>query len=136
MSFPEFTSYGDPRRATSAETDFLINPLNAELNPICHLLALLGAHHILHISRIRVNPMLKRGAWFQEIYVKQDKICIHKHEQFTNQNMTRKASENLRGSYFLLNCGWVTCIITCNIEQCRCGCTSPQHDGETNTFPF
>ena len=31
------------------------NPLNAELNPICHLLALLGAHHILHISRIRVN---------------------------------------------------------------------------------
>jgi hypothetical protein len=32
-----------------------INPLNAELNPICHLLALLGAHHILHISRVRVN---------------------------------------------------------------------------------
>jgi len=29
-----------------------INPLNAELNPICHLLALLGAQHILHISRI------------------------------------------------------------------------------------
>jgi hypothetical protein len=39
-----------------------INPINAELNPICHLLALLGAHHILHVSRIRVkaterNPM-------------------------------------------------------------------------------
>ena len=33
----------------------LLNPLNAELNPICHLLALLGAHHILHISRIRVK---------------------------------------------------------------------------------
>ena len=32
-----------------------INPLNAELNPICHLLALLGAHHILYISRIRVK---------------------------------------------------------------------------------
>jgi len=31
------------------------NPLNAELNPSCHLLALLGAHLILHISRIRVN---------------------------------------------------------------------------------
>ena len=31
--------------------------LNAELNPICHLLALLGAHPILHISRIRVNLM-------------------------------------------------------------------------------
>jgi len=31
------------------------NPLNAKLNPICHLLVLLGAHHILHVSRIRVN---------------------------------------------------------------------------------
>jgi len=33
------------------------NPLNAELNPICHLLALLGAHHILHVSRLRVKPV-------------------------------------------------------------------------------
>ena len=32
-----------------------INPLNTELYPICHLLTLLGAHHILHVSRIRVN---------------------------------------------------------------------------------
>jgi hypothetical protein len=32
-----------------------VNPSNTELNPICHLLALLGAHHILHISRIRVK---------------------------------------------------------------------------------
>jgi len=32
-----------------------VNPLKAELNPICHLLALLGVHHILHVSRIRVN---------------------------------------------------------------------------------
>jgi len=31
------------------------NPLNAELNPICHLLALLAAHPIPHISRIRVK---------------------------------------------------------------------------------
>jgi hypothetical protein len=30
-----------------------LNPLNAELNPICHLLALLGAHCILQVSRIR-----------------------------------------------------------------------------------
>jgi len=33
----------------------LINPLNAELNPICHLLALLGVHHFLHVSTIRVK---------------------------------------------------------------------------------
>jgi hypothetical protein len=32
-----------------------LNPSNAELNPICHLLALLGAHPILYVSRIRVN---------------------------------------------------------------------------------
>jgi hypothetical protein len=31
-----------------------VNPLNAELNPLCYLLALLGAHHILLVSRIRV----------------------------------------------------------------------------------
>jgi hypothetical protein len=35
------------------------NPLNAQLNPICHLLALLGAHPILHVSRIRV----KHSGW-------------------------------------------------------------------------
>jgi hypothetical protein len=32
------------------------NSLNAELNLICHLLALFGAHHILYVSRIRVKP--------------------------------------------------------------------------------
>jgi len=32
-----------------------VNPLNAELNPICHLLALLRAHHILHVSRVRIK---------------------------------------------------------------------------------
>ena len=31
------------------------NPLNAELNPIRHLLALVGARHIVHVSKIRVN---------------------------------------------------------------------------------
>ena len=38
--------------------DEAFNPRNAELNPICHLLALLEAHHILHVSRIRVNLLL------------------------------------------------------------------------------
>jgi hypothetical protein len=36
-----------------------LNPLNAELNPICHLLALLGAHHILHVSRIKFKDLGK-----------------------------------------------------------------------------
>ena len=37
-----------------------INPLNAELNPICYLLALLGVHHFRHISRIRVKSLTLR----------------------------------------------------------------------------
>jgi hypothetical protein len=32
-----------------------INPLNAELNPICHLLAFAAAPYIYDISRLRVN---------------------------------------------------------------------------------
>jgi hypothetical protein len=39
-------------RSDSADS---FNSLNAQLNPICHLLALLGARHILHVSRLRVN---------------------------------------------------------------------------------
>jgi len=38
-----------------------INPLNAELNLMCHMLSLLGAHPILHVSRIRVNTMVIRS---------------------------------------------------------------------------
>ena len=33
----------------------ILNPLNAELNPICNFLALFETHHILHVSRIRVK---------------------------------------------------------------------------------
>ena len=36
----------------------IINPLNAELNPIRHLLALVGARHIVHVNRIRVKGTL------------------------------------------------------------------------------
>jgi len=38
----------------------VINPLNAELNPMCCLLVLLGAHHFLHVSRIRVKSLTLR----------------------------------------------------------------------------
>ena len=36
------------------------NPLKPELNAICYLLALLGAHHFLHVSRIRVKLLTLR----------------------------------------------------------------------------
>jgi len=38
----------------------IINPLNAALNPIRYLLALLGAHHFLRVSRIRVKSLTLR----------------------------------------------------------------------------
>jgi hypothetical protein len=42
----------------------LFNLLNTELNPICHLLALLGAHPVFQISRIRVKQ--KFGSQIQQ----------------------------------------------------------------------
>ena len=39
--------------------EFVFNPLNAELNPICHLLALLGGATIVVVSRLRVNICLQ-----------------------------------------------------------------------------
>ena len=38
----------------------MFNPLKPELNSICYLLALLGAHHFLHVSRIRVKLLTFR----------------------------------------------------------------------------
>ena len=50
---------------------YCLNPLNDELNPICHLLALLGAHHIFHVSGLRVKNIKKiRFLWrVQRVYV-------------------------------------------------------------------
>jgi len=61
----------DKWKVTSAEARFQnfpsvcsihshFNPLNPELNPICYFLALLGAHHFLHVSRIRVKLLTFR----------------------------------------------------------------------------
>jgi len=42
------------------EIRYVINPLNPELNPICYLLTLLGAHHFLHVSGVRVKSLTFR----------------------------------------------------------------------------
>ena len=47
-------------RRSRCKCDDYINPLNAELDPICYLLALLGPHHFLHVSRIRVKLLTLR----------------------------------------------------------------------------
>ena len=46
-----------------AQRIYHLNPLNAELSPICHLQALLGAHHILHVSRTRVKVGKGLSKW-------------------------------------------------------------------------
>ena len=45
------------RLASKTDT---VNPLKAELSPIGHLLVLLGVHHFLHVSRIRVKSLTFR----------------------------------------------------------------------------
>jgi len=47
--------------ASTHEIEKIINPLNTKLNPICHLLALLGAHLILRVSRIRVKSLKSKN---------------------------------------------------------------------------
>ena len=46
-----------PNNASKWQMGF--NSLNAELNPICHLLALLWTHHIFHVRGLRVNSAFK-----------------------------------------------------------------------------
>ena len=57
-----------------------LNPLNPELNPICYLLALLGAHHFLHVSRIRVKLLTFRPL-MSYIYVEHPFLMFLDHTQ-------------------------------------------------------
>jgi len=36
-----------------------VDPLNAKWNSICRLLALLGVHHIFHVSRVRAKEGIR-----------------------------------------------------------------------------
>ena len=40
-----------------------VNPLNSELNPIRHLLALAGARHFVHVSRVRLTLYRPKLSW-------------------------------------------------------------------------
>jgi hypothetical protein len=75
--------------------------LNAELNPIFHLLALLGAHHILHVSRIRVKVLCLAACFF----------CISncKHNCM---NHKRKEEMSAKGWNYLLSAERNVCCFT------------------------
>jgi transposase len=52
------------------EISIFMDPLNPELNPICHLLALLGAHHIFHVSVLRVKNLTSTmGTLHEDQYI-------------------------------------------------------------------
>ena len=48
-------------------TEFTFDPLNAELNPICFLQALVGAHHIFHVSRLGVNIVISSYGQYSKV---------------------------------------------------------------------
>ena len=69
-----------------------INPLNAELNPICHLLALLRTHHILHVSRIRVKACdvcVTVHRWYNNINSQLDATITNFIDNYNQFNMFR-----------------------------------------------
>jgi hypothetical protein len=56
------------------------NPLNAELKPISHFMAILGAHPMLHISGVRVklpgNGYKKPGSLLLYLFLIINGCCI------------------------------------------------------------
>ena len=65
----------------------ILNPLNVELNPIRHLLALVGARHIVHIIWVRVKMLC--GLMLQQVA-----------HIFTTED--QKGEDN-----FILRLGWI-----------------------------
>jgi hypothetical protein len=61
---PSFKERREDNAIFKKRENAIFNYLNAELNPICHLLALLGAHYILHVSRLRVKERREDNAIF------------------------------------------------------------------------
>jgi hypothetical protein len=49
-----------------------INPLNAELNSICHLLAFAAAPYIYDISRLRVKPQAIMSFFFVGVRIREN----------------------------------------------------------------
>ena len=59
-SSPGVRAFAQKQNKARQSHTVLFNPLKPELNPICYLLALFGAHHFLHVSRIRVKLLTFR----------------------------------------------------------------------------
>ena len=82
----------------------IINPLNAELNPICHLLALLGGATIVVISRLRVKLWQSVwywiSSWYSQMYRAKDKFT-----SFTllNKSIGHSILQPVTNRWFMIN---------------------------------
>jgi hypothetical protein len=74
---------------------FSFNPLSAELNPICHLLALLGGATIVVVSRLRVKKAKHLMLFNEQLRV--DVYIINAHcETEMHSFLTFKVSDTNR----------------------------------------
>ena len=82
MCLKDTYEYSRDQSDNNLSDRFHINPLNPELNPICYLLALLGAHYFLHLSRIRVKLLtLRRLMIYIYIYMEHPFLMFLDHTQ-------------------------------------------------------
>ena len=83
---------------------YSINPLNAELNPIRHLLALVGGRHIVHVSRVRVKlPVIRNIMYNGSLF------SIHTTDQAIPNICTKLQSTKFKCSKYLMLhiIGWI-----------------------------
>ena len=84
----------------------MFNPVNAELNPICHLLALLGSATIVVVSRLRVKDVFHNCTAFNLLNAELNPIChllallggativVVSRLSFTRENFMRRFVKN------------------------------------------
>ena len=92
------------------QNTLFFNPLNPELNPICYLLALLGTHHFLHVSRaarlLRSWVRFPPGAWIF--------VCCEC-RVLSGRGLCDELITRPEESYRLC------CVVVCDLETSRMG---------------
>jgi len=101
-----------------------INPLNAELNPICYLLALLGAHHFLHVSRIRVKQIFIITKSVSKCCITIFILCIVKIKTVEalsyNRNVSGSIPDRMNKNFIVCLCmTTLTEVFPCFLLSCK-----------------
>jgi hypothetical protein len=86
------------KNAKTKAVDNVLNPLNAELNPIRHLLALVEAHHILHVSRIMVKRSVSKNLISAKLGITEKfPMFVLKHEYYVMEKDVTLINANIGG---------------------------------------